>query len=434
MMKNSNEEYYTRSVTELADIVPITTCQEVYSTTGIKLVNKNIRLNSSFFEKLGRHNILPPLEQCLAVENGVNNEEIVFAARYLLEVDPPLARLLKNLPNHADLFDILQAVTLSKPMVFLLTLARERRAGLFTHSVTVALICIYLGIKLKLPRQKLIELASAGLFHDLGELRIDSGLLKDDAHPTPTERNEIYAHPATSQRMLLNSSIYSLEIVKAVMNHHEFIDGSGFPFGLVGIEMGQLSTILSIAEFAATKLDQEAVDGVARVEVALKFNLGKFDPALLGYLTPFYEHRTEQGDLDNTHTIISEPQLHNQINNIVMAIVYWQRLLGSMPIRTRSPSAYIHQRLASLSQATREAGISISDQNSVTDAIGGDAKCMEELDQINKETLRQITEVVFEVQRRWPSYQDDMTDVGKVVCSWMEHVQGLLLEERERKL
>jgi len=432
-MKNSNEEYYTRSVTELADIVPITTCQEVYSSTGLKLVNKNVRLNSSFFEKLGRHNILPPLEQCLMVENGVSNEELVYAARYLLEVDPPLARLVKNLPKHENLFEVLQAVTLSSPMVFLLTLARERRASLFTHSVTVALISIYLGMKLNLPRQKLIELASAGLFHDLGELRIDSRMLKDDAHPTPSEREEIYAHPATSQRMLLNSSIYSLEIIKAVMNHHEFIDGSGYPFGLMGIEMGQLSTILSIAEFSATKLDQEAEDGIARLEVALKFNLSKFDPVLLGYLSPLYEHRTEQGEPGNTHTIISEPQLHNQINNIVIAIVYWQRLLGSTPIRARSPSAYIHQRLASLSQATREAGISTSNQTSVTDAIGGDAKCMEELDQINRETLRQIMEVVFEVQRRWPTYQADMTDVGKVVSSWMEHMQGLLLEVRERK-
>lgn len=431
MMKNSNEEYYTRSVTELADIVPITTCQEVYSTTGLKLVNKNVRLNSSFFEKLGRHNILPPLEQCLVVEGGVSNEEIVYTARYLLEVDPPLARLIKNLPDQAEFFAILQAVTLSNPMVFLLTLARERRAGLFTHSITVALISIYLGMKLDLPRQKLVELASAGLFHDLGELRIDSRLLREDAHPTPIEREEIYAHPATSQRMLLNSSIYSLEIIKAVLNHHEFIDGSGYPFGSVGIEMGQLSTILSIAEFAATKLDQEAVDGIARLDVALKFNLGKFDPALLGYLSPLHEHRSGPGELENVHTLISEPQLHNQINNIVMAIVYWQRLLGTTPIRARSPSGYIHQRLSSLSQATREAGISTTNQNSVTDAIGGDEKCMVELDQINKETLRQITEVVFEVQRRWPTYKADMTDVGKVVSSWMEHMQELLLEERE---
>lgn len=88
-MKNSNEEYYTGSVTELADIVPVITSQEVFSDTGMKLVNKGIRLNSSFFERLGRHNILPPLEQCLIVENGVTSAEIVTIAQQLLEIDPP---------------------------------------------------------------------------------------------------------------------------------------------------------------------------------------------------------------------------------------------------------------------------------------------------------------------------------------------------------
>ncbi|MFA6901810.1 MAG: hypothetical protein WC236_01875 [Gallionellaceae bacterium] len=49
-MKLSNEEYYIRSVIELADILPVTTCQGVFSTTGIKLVNKGVLLNSTFLE------------------------------------------------------------------------------------------------------------------------------------------------------------------------------------------------------------------------------------------------------------------------------------------------------------------------------------------------------------------------------------------------
>jgi len=444
-MKNSNEEYYTGSVTELADIVPVITSQEVFSDTGMKLVNKGIRLNSSFFERLGRHNILPPLEQCLIVENGVNNAEIVTIAQQLLEIDPPLAHMAGNIPDPAALFEILQAVTLSNPVIFLLTLARERRPRLLTHSVTVALICIYLGVRLGLPRQKLIELASAGLFHDLGELRIDARLLGAGAHPTPEERAQIYKHPATSQRILLNSSIYSLEIINAVMRHHESVDGSGYPFGLRGIEMGQAAQILAIAEVAGTKLEQEALDGVPRLEIALKLNMQKFDAKLLGYLSVLYGHKPvlydyeyESGNLKEyvalTSAQVSVPYIHNQINNIGLAIVYWQRLLGETQVRPRSPSAYIQQRLHDLSLAAREAGINPADKFSVTAGIEHDEKSLVELKQINQEALQQITETVFEVQRRWPTYQSDHTPVGKVVSSWMEHMQGLLLEQRERKL
>jgi HD-GYP domain-containing protein (c-di-GMP phosphodiesterase class II) len=444
-MKNSNEEHYTRSVTELADIIPVITSQEVFSNTGMKLVNRGIRLDSSFFERLGRHNILPPLEQCLIVENGVNNAAIVALAQQLLEIEPSLARMAGNVPNPAVLFEVLQAVTLSDPVVFLLTLARERRPRLLTHSVTVALICIYLGIRLSLARQKLIELASAGLFHDLGELRIDARLFAEEARPTPEERAQIYTHPATSQRILLNSSVYSLEIINAVMRHHESIDGSGYPFALRGIEMGQAAQILSIAEVAGTKLEQEALDGVPRLEIALKLNMQKFDAKLLGYLSVLFGHEPvlkeyeyESGNI-NEYAAASAPQLsvpyiHNQINNIGLAIVYWQRLLGNTPVRPRSPSAYIQQRLNDLSLASREAGINPADKFSVTAGIEHDEKSLIELKQINQEALQQITEIVFEVQRRWPAYQADRTPVGMVVNGWMEHMQGLLLELRERKL
>jgi HD-GYP domain-containing protein (c-di-GMP phosphodiesterase class II) len=431
-MNLPNEEYYTRSVTELADIVPVTTSQEVFSTTGIKLVNRNVRLDSSFFERLGRHNILPPLEQCLVVENGVNNFEIVTLAQKLLISDAPLAHMVSMLTGTEVLFEVLQEVALSDPMVFLLTLARERRPELFTHSVTVALICMYLGLRLSLPKKKIIELATAGLLHDVGELRIDASLLQEGAHPTPEQREKIYTHPSTSQRMLLNSS-YSLEIVNAVMRHHEYIDGSGFPFSLVGIEMGETAKILSIAEVAATKLEQEALDGILRLEVALKFNIQKFDPELLSFLSVLYHKSDENSDDIQTITLVSLANLHSQLNNIGLAILFWNRLMGDLQMRPRTPSAYIHQRLNNLSQATREVGINTSDQTSVTNSIDGDEICLAELYQINRETLRQIKEIVFEVQRRWPSYQKDETDVGRVVSSWIGHMQGLLLQECERK-
>lgn len=429
-MASPSEEYYTRSVTELADIVPVTTSHDVFSTTGLKLVNKGVRLNSSFFERLGKHSILPPLEQCLVVGNGVDNNGIVKRARDLRESDPPFAHMLAEIPNAEIIFEILQEVRLCDPMIFLLTLARERRASLFTHSVAVAMICIYLGVRLALPRSKLVELATAGLFHDVGELRIDHNLLKADAQASLAERKQIYTHPATSQRMLLNASIYSLDIVNAVMRHHESIDGSGFPFGLLGIEMGEAAKILSLAEIAATRLEQEALDGTYRLEVVLKFNRQKYDSRLLDFLSVLYLHEEKTQDDMVPDRMVDLPRLHSQIHNIGLAFAFWKHLLGDVQIRARSPSAYIHQHLSSLSQATREVGINTLDKASIIDSLVDDKKSLDELEQINKETLRQIMEIAFEVQRRWPAYESDPTPVGKIVCRWMEGMQGLLLEKK----
>jgi hypothetical protein len=218
----------------------------------------------------------------------------------------------------------------------------------------------------------------------------------------------------------------------AVLKHHENIDGSGYPFGLHKVEMSQAAQILPIAEVVGTRLEKTSFDGVSRLEVALKFNLQKYDAEMVSYLTVLYVHDDDSSEEAATLKLVSLPHIHRQINHICLAFVFWKRLLGNIQIRARSPSAYIHQRLSSLSQATREAGINTADQASITASIGEDEKCLAELNEINQETLSQILEVVFEVRRRWPLYREDNTDIGHVVSGWMEHMQGLLLEERER--
>lgn len=431
-MPTPQEEYFTRSVTELADILPITTCQDVMSTTGLKLVNKGVRLDSTFSEKLCKHSILPPLEQCLVVENGITTEDIVSLAKQLLSQDPAMMRMVDRMQNPLVLIEALRSIPLCDPIIFLLTLAQERRSSLLRHSVKVALICLYLGRQQNLPMQKLVELATAGLLHDLSELRINEKLLREGAHPTRAERELIYTHPASSQRILLNAEIYPLEIINAVMRHHECIDGSGYPFGLVGSEMEEADMILSLAELVATKLDQEVLDGKPHLEIALKYNLQKFHPALLKHLTMLYEHNELDTGEVPTLDLADVALLQQQIRHIFLAIEFWKRLKGDIPIRLRSPSVYIQQRLLNVAQAAREAGINIANAVSVIEGLEGDESCLQDLYQVNLETLNELREIVFEVQRRWPQYPADLTAIGAAVNGWMEYMQELLLEKRER--
>ena len=431
-MATLHDQYYKLIITRLAETLPVTTCQDVHSSTGLKLVNKGVRIDSTFAEKLGQHDILPPLEQCLVVENGITMDEIVVMARNLLQTRPPLMRMAKFMTRPESLIEILWQVKLSTPMVFLLTLARERRLALLVHSVTVALLAIYLGLRRGLPHSQLQELATAGLLHDVSELRIDEKLLSEDAHPLPAEREMIYTHPATSQRMLLNSAIYTLDTVNAVMRHHECIDGSGYPFGLMGNELGELAKILSVAELAIGKLDQETRDGKPYLELALKFNQQKYDAELSAFCSVLFEpahgNNTEVPTLD----LVNPEVIRDQLYKIDMSLEFWRRLTGDLQVRQRSPSGYIQQRLAGLTRAAHEAGVNPADGNGMLKNIEGDEACLAELYEVNQETLRQISETLFEVQRRWPNFQEDQTLVGKAVCGWMEYIQELLLEKRER--
>lgn len=432
-MYDANETFYTRCVIELADRVPVITSQAIFSVTGIKLVNPGIRLNSSFFERLAQHNLLPPLEQCLKVEGGVDRDAIAGLARQMLAHDTVLQRMAQTLPDAAAMLAPLLQVNLCEPVAFLLTLAREQRPALLRHSVRVALISTYLGIRQGMSGQHLLVLASAGLFHDLGEMRIEARLLQPHYKPTPDERKLLRTHPVISRHILLNAAAYPLETLSAVEQHHERMDGSGYPCGLNGGEINRHGRILSMAEAVADKLDKCTTRIETALEFMLKLNAHQFDGHLLSIMSSLFAHAdggTRQQGI--VITPASVPDIHHEIEKIGLALNYWQRLLDKTHASPRSAAAFIQQRLARLGLASRAAGINPADKRSLTAGIEQDEAGLAEVEQLSSEALQQVMETVFEVQRRWPAYQSDRSEQGEVVSGWMEHMEELLLSAEER--
>jgi HD-GYP domain-containing protein (c-di-GMP phosphodiesterase class II) len=434
-MNNFNDVCYTRCVMELAGKVPVITSQAIFSVTGIKLLNSGVRLNSSFFERLANHNLLPPLEQCLQVENGVSHETITKMAGDMVLREPALRRLAQTLPDIAMWLAPLQKVNLSEPVQFLLTLAREQRPRLLSHSVRVALLSSYIGLRLGMSMQHLTVLASAGLFHDLGELRIDEQLLNPQHRLTPDERKLLRTHPNVTQHILLNAAAYPMEIVNAVIQHHEHMDGSGYPFGLGGSEMTRYGRVLSLAEAVASKLDTMAAMNETALEFMLKLNAHQFDENLLSIMSVLYAHGDDGRQQHKSVDInVSVPYLHNEIEKIGLALNYWLRLLDKTAVAPRSAAAFIQQRLARLALVSRAAGINPADKRSLTAGIEEDAGSLLEVKQLSQEALQQIRETVYEVHRRWPDYPADSSEQGAVVQGWMEHMEELLLSAKERVL
>ncbi|HEU0187010.1 MAG TPA: HD domain-containing phosphohydrolase [Gallionellaceae bacterium] len=431
-MNGVNEVYYTRCVIALAETIPVTTSQAIFSVTGIKLVNPGVRLNSTFFDRFAQQNLLPPLEQCLQVQGGVDHAALLQLASEMLQQDGALQRAASTLPDVAAWLHPLSKINLCEPVVFLLTLAREQRPALLQHSVLVALLSIYLGMRMGMSLQHLTLLASAGLFHDLGELRIDERLFAGQHKPGPGQRRMLRTHPAISQHILLNTAAYPLELLQAVAQHHERMDGSGYPFGMAGSEMNRYGRILSIAEAVANKLDER--QSASALEFMLKLNSHQFDEHLLRIMLGLFGHSSPpRVQRAPTLQAASVPRLHEEIGKFGLAINYWQRLLDVTP-PPRGPAAFIQQRLGKLAFVTRAAGINPADKLSLTAGIEHDADSLAEVEQLSNEVLQQVREIMFEVQRRWPDFAADNSPVGEVVRGWMEHMGELLLTAEERVL
>jgi HD-GYP domain-containing protein (c-di-GMP phosphodiesterase class II) len=87
----------------------------------------------------------------------------------------------------------------------------------------------------------------AGLLHDIGKLGISNSVLDKPDKLTPEEFNQVKSHPVYSGAILSSVSVFK-DIATVGLQHHEKLDGSGYPHGLKGNQITHLSRIVTVAD------------------------------------------------------------------------------------------------------------------------------------------------------------------------------------------
>ena len=115
------------------------------------------------------------------------------------------------------------------------------------HSAAVAIYARDIARRLGLPeeQQELVHLC--GLVHDVGKIGLPASLLEKPGALSLEERRQMEQHSVIGERILRNVEDYS-EIAAVVRHHHERVDGNGYPDGLEGEEIPQLSRIIAVAD------------------------------------------------------------------------------------------------------------------------------------------------------------------------------------------
>ncbi len=119
---------------------------------------------------------------------------------------------------------------------------------LFTHTINVFAMSIFLGCCIDFAEEKLLDLAGASLSIDLGMMEIPRALWLKEGNLTNRGWGEVHKHPLISREIMGESLNHDSELIDLVSQHHEKIDGSGYPGGLEGEEQHPLAPLLSVAD------------------------------------------------------------------------------------------------------------------------------------------------------------------------------------------
>jgi HD-GYP domain-containing protein (c-di-GMP phosphodiesterase class II) len=280
---NPVNPHYLDRVIDAAEARPVEASEDIVSRNGTKLVAKGARVDARVRERLLEHKLLKPLETSLTIQGGIDNAALVQVGQEALDRHPLLRSAYVVREGHAPLH-VLRDLPLSAPLQSLLTLQARERPGALHHLVAVALLNLSLHLRLGRSASAVLGSAAlAGLLHDSGELYIDPQVVKNGSRDFDGWK-QLCVHPMLGNKLLMRLPAPDLEAAAAVLEHHERLDGWGYPASVGGEALGLGGRILAVAEVAAQALDDPAP--ATSTSVALKLIPAEFDrrvvEALLG--------------------------------------------------------------------------------------------------------------------------------------------------------
>ena len=118
----------------------------------------------------------------------------------------------------------------------------------FKHSVDVATISMILAKQQGLSRKEIYEIGICGLLHDVGKTKVPLEILNKPGRLNDEEFEIMKQHSVFGYRMIKDKPDFSNTICLGVLQHHEKINGAGYPMGVAGNQISPYARIISIAD------------------------------------------------------------------------------------------------------------------------------------------------------------------------------------------
>jgi len=170
-----------------------------------------------------------------------------------------------------QLKDALQQVnmTLEGTIEAIATMSEIRDPYTARHQHRVTRLALAIAREMGLPEEKMLALRVAGLLHDVGKVYVPSEILSKPGKLAELERNLVRAH-AEAGYNIVKTIKFPWPVCRIVLQHHERMNGSGYPEGLKGDQIVAEARILAVADVVEAMLSHRPYRPALGLDKALE--------------------------------------------------------------------------------------------------------------------------------------------------------------------
>jgi HD-GYP domain-containing protein (c-di-GMP phosphodiesterase class II) len=423
-----DESVYIAQVAELGESREVIATEDVRALNGTKLLARGARIDRAALDRLLRHKLLKPIDYTTSVKDAVDQATLVTVAAELMVRDTETAALLRCMRDESFPQQAFRRVRLLPVIRNKLSVARHLYPPLFEHSLWVTLAATVIAEQLGWSEPQLEILATAALTHDIGALHIEATRLHRSERLQAEHWRQIHTHSRIGYLILEEFPQYRPHISRAVLEHHERMDGSGYPKGCSGSGISPAGRVLSFADFAVATAQRM---GLRHMFTITKTQPRAFDREVVGVLAKAMQRfgdvlqpavsRVDVDTLRDVLTTVSE----------ILSAAPPKAPPESAPPRLVRNIELLRRAIAHMQMMMHRTGFALTDTDSWIEMLKSDPELHAELESLLQEAHFQLQGLLLELRRRTHPGAEGMAGCEHL-RSWMATAEVVVERMRER--
>jgi HD-GYP domain-containing protein (c-di-GMP phosphodiesterase class II) len=247
------DDHYAEHLAQLDESKDVLSSKDIVNKQGVLLCKKGMHINGKTAERLIQHKLSQPLEESIMLSDSIDYAMLFNKLHQQLDTYSDCRTIHDKMA-----FDIMTKKTflftrLNPVIIQKLTVINEQMPEQLDKAVFCAWLSLLIAVEMGLDKDTRQQVYLAGLLHDIGFIHLSPEILNKKGALTPAEWRAIQSHVVIGKLMLENYKDIPAAVSKAVLEHHERCDGSGYPankndttLGLIGQIVGVVDSIHAI--------------------------------------------------------------------------------------------------------------------------------------------------------------------------------------------
>ena len=166
---------------------------------------------------------------------------------------------------------------------------RAHSSYTYRHVMVVTGFAALFGVRFNMAKDDVNKLTLGAMLHDIGKLQIPVKILDKPGKLTKREMKIVREHPVKGSELLVKDGRFDDELIMIVRNHHELLDGTGYPDGLRGDEIPDIVRVMTVVDIFCALIEARSYKASLSMDVAYKMlqSMGpKLDQAIIRGFEP----------------------------------------------------------------------------------------------------------------------------------------------------